>query len=350
MKKNMEIMNREDLSKLCKAAVTQKPLTFSANESYSADEVNDVLREQFRMLGSDYKSFRRNQNLIYELIEQTIDEVLPRKVMKQYERFADVQSVAQGDQAHFRLRITEAARKRAKAFVTRVGLAGRYETFMLDGTDLTVQTSAIGGAVKIGFEEFLDGRYTLADFTEVMLEGMDEYIYNEILKALDAVVAQTPANNRVTTAGFDEASMDQLLAVADSYGTGRSTIFCTQEFASKMLPQDKFVSEDMKNRLWRDGWLGDYKGHSVVMLEQSMVDTTNSEKVVDPSKAYIFASVAGNEKPVKIVFEGETAVRTVNDNDDWSTDMQTYKKFGVAVFSNPSICCYTNTELKKTVR
>lgn len=346
----MEIMNREDLSKLCKAAVTQKPLTFSANESYSADEVNDVLREQFRMLGSDYKSFRRNQNLIYELIEQTIDEVLPRKVMKQYERFADVQSVAQGDQAHFRLRITEAARKRAKAFVTRVGLAGRYETFMLDGTDLTVQTSAIGGAVKIGFEEFLDGRYTLADFTEVMLEGMDEYIYNEILKALDAVVAQTPANNRVTTAGFDEASMDQLLAVADSYGTGRSTIFCTQEFASKMLPQDKFVSEDMKNRLWRDGWLGDYKGHSVVMLEQSMVDTTNSEKVVDPSKAYIFASVAGNEKPVKIVFEGETAVRTVNDNDDWSTDMQTYKKFGVAVFSNPSICCYTNTELKKTVR
>ena len=43
-------------------------------------------------------------------------------------------------------------------------------------------------------------------------------------------------------------------------------------------------------------------------------------------------------------------VRTITDNDDWSTDMQTYKKFGVAVFSNPSICCYTNTELKKAVR
>lgn len=117
-----------------------------------------------------------------------------------------------------------------------------------------------------------------------------------------------------------------------------------------MLPQDKFVSDDMKNRLWRDGWLGDYKGHSVIMLEQSMVDETNTEKVVDPSKAYIFASIAGNEKPVKIVFEGQTAVRTITDNDDWSTDMQTYKKFGVAVFSNPSICCYTNTELKKAVR
>lgn len=346
----MELMNEKDLRVLVKAAANKKPLTYSNNESYSAEDVDNLLRAQFELLAPDYKGFRRNQALIYELIENTIDEILPRKVMAQYEQFADVKTIDQGDQATFKIRITEAARKRAKAFVTRVGLAGRYETFMLDGKELTVQTSAIGGAVKIGFEEFLDGRYSFADFTDVMLEGMDEYIYEEILKALDAVVAQTPANNKAVVSGFDEATMDELLSIADSYGNGRSTIFCTQEFASKMLPQDKFISEDMKNRLWRDGWLGDYKGHTVVMLQQSMVDETNTEKVVDPSKAYIFASVAGNERPVKIVFEGQTAVRTISDNDDWSTDMQTYKKFGVAVFSNPSICSYTNTELKKTIQ
>lgn len=346
----MEIMNEKDLRKLAKAAINRKPLTYSNGESYSADDINDALRAQFNLIAPDYKGFRRNQALIFDLIEDTIDEILPQKVMKQYEQFADVKQVDQGDRAVFKLRITEAARKRAKAFVTRVGLAGRYETFMLDGKELTVQTSAIGGAVKIGFEEFLDGRYSFADFTDIMLEGMDEFIYAEILKALDAAVAQTPAVNQASFAGFDEATMDELLAISDSYGTGRSTIYCTQEFASKMLPQDKFISEDMKNRLWADGWLGNYKGHTVIMLQQSMTDETNTEKVVDPSKAYIFASIAGNERPVKIAFEGQTAVRTVTDNDDWSTDMQTYKKFGVAVFSNPSICCYTNTELKKATR
>lgn len=345
----MELMNREDLFKLAKAAAHNTPLTYSSNENYSAEMVNDALRTQFELLGGSLQAFRRNKNTIFELIENTIDEILPNKVMQQYERFADVQAVAQGDQAIFKLRITEAARKRAKAFVTRVGLAGRYETFQLDGTELRVATSAIGGAVRIGFEEFLDGRYSFADFTDIMLEAMDEYIYQEIVKALAATIEKLPANNKVVFAGFDEASMDRLLSISDSYGSGRSTIFCTQEFASKMLPQDKFVSEDMKNRLWRDGYLGDYKGHSVVMLQQSMVDATNTEKVVDPSQAYIFASIAGNEKPVKIVFEGQTAVRTVTDNDDWSTDMQTYKKFGVAVFSNPSICSYQNTDLKKTV-
>ena len=54
------------------------------------------------------------------------------------------------------------------------------------------------------------------------------------------------------------------------------------------------------------------------------------------------------EKPVKVVFEGQTAVRMVEDNDDWSRDMQTYKKVGVAVLTNPSICQFVNTSLTKT--
>ena len=121
----MEIMNRENLFKLAKAAAHKAPLTYSQEESYSADQVNDTLRAQFELLAPNYQGVRRNETLIYELIENTIDEILPNKVMAQYERFADVQTIAQGDQAIFKLRITEAARKRAQAFVTRVGRAGR---------------------------------------------------------------------------------------------------------------------------------------------------------------------------------------------------------------------------------
>ena len=59
------------------------------------------------------------------------------------------------------------------------------------------------------------------------------------------------------------------------------------------------------------------------------------------------AGLLEEAQPVKVVFEGQTAVRTTSENDDWSTDLQTYKKFGVAVFTNPSICSYQNTALKK---
>lgn len=342
----MKLMEFSDLRKLAAAAARKTPLTYSEGESYNAEQVNDVLRAQFELLAPDYRHFRENKNAIFALIEETIDDVLPARVKEQYEQFADTRVLAQGDKAIFRQRITEASRKRAKTFVTKVGLAGRYETFMLDGREVEVGMSAIGYAVRLGFEEFLDGRLSFGDLTDVMLEAMDDYIYAEIAKALESAVSKLPTANKAESNGFDEKTMDSLLAISDSYYGGRSSIICTEEFAAGMIPADGWASNEMKNERWSKGYLGSYKGHAVVLLRQSVEDTTNTQKVIDPANAYILPS--GAEKPVKLAFEGPTAVRTVTDNDDWSTDLQTYKKFGIAVFTNPSICLYKNTSLKKT--
>lgn len=340
----MELLKFDSLVKLAVAASNKTSFSFSENEKYSAEQTSDLLRAQMNLLAGDYRSFRENKNTIFSLIEQTIDEVLPAKVLQQYEQFADISTVAQGDKVIFVRRITEASRMRAKQFVTQVGLAGRYETFMLDGERLEVKTSAIGSAARIGFEEFLDGRIQFSELTDVIIEAMDEYIYREIAKALATAVEELPAPNKVTASSFDAASMDRLLAIADAYAGAPATIYCTYEFAATMLPAEAWASNDMKNTIWGEGYLPRYKGHNIVLLPQSMEDATNAKKVIDPSNAYIINS--GVEKPVKIAFEGQTAVREVSDNDDWSRDMQTYKKFGVAVLTNPSICVYKNSSLK----
>ena len=340
----MELLKFDSLVKLAVAASNKTSFSFSENEKYSAEQTSDLLRAQMNLLAHDYRSFRENKNTIFSLIEQTIDEVLPAKVLQQYEQFADISTVAQGDKVVFVRRITEASRMRAKQFVTQVGLAGRYETFMLDGERLEVKTSAIGSAARIGFEEFLDGRIQFSDLTDVIIEAMDEYIYREIAKALATAVEELPAPNKVTASTFDAASMDRLLAIADAYAGAPATIYCTYEFAATMLPAEAWASNDMKNTIWGEGYLPRYKGHNIVLLPQSMEDATNAKKVIDPSNAYIINS--GVEKPVKIAFEGQTAVREVSDNDDWSRDMQTYKKFGVAILTNPSICVYKNNSLK----
>lgn len=340
----MELLKFDSLVKLAVAASNKTSFSFSENEKYSAEQTSDLLRAQMNLLAHDYRSFRENKNTIFSLIEQTIDEVLPAKVLQQYEQFADISTVPQGDKVVFVRRITEASRMRAKQFVTQVGLAGRYETFMLDGERLEVKTSAIGSAARIGFEEFLDGRIQFSDLTDVIIEAMDEYIYREIAKALATAVEELPAPNKVTASSFDAASMDRLLAIADAYAGAPATIYCTYEFAATMLPAEAWASNDMKNTIWGEGYLPRYKGHNIVLLPQSMEDATNAKKVIDPSNAYIINS--GVEKPVKIAFEGQTAVREVSDNDDWSRDMQTYKKFGVAILTNPSICVYKNSSLK----
>lgn len=341
-------MDFANLKKLAIAAVHNAPLTYSAEESYTASEVDSVFRKELNDFVPDYYAFQENKYRLFELVSVAIDEVLPRKVEEQYMQFADVRTVPQGQKVVFRQRITEAARKRAKTFVTRVGLAGRYETFMLDGSEIEVYTDAIGAACRLGLEEFLDGRLTFADLTDVILEGMDEYIYKTVAEALASFVDQLPTANKATSNGFDEKLMDRLLAISDSYYNSNSAIYCTKEFAMQMIPSENRMSSGMKDTLWTGaGYFDNYKNHPVIILDQSMVDATNAEKVIDPSNAYIIP--VGAEKPVKIAFEGQTLIKTVdqNQNDDWSTDIQTYKKFGLAILANPAICWFKDTSLKK---
>jgi len=319
-------------------AFGDKKLTFEA--------LNETFREEMNNLASTYAEYRENKNLIFNLIEIGLDEVLPAKVLQNYGQFADVKTYAQGDKPVFRVRISEASKKRAKTFVTRVGLAGRYEVFKLDGFTLEVPTAAYGGAASIGFEEFLDGHITMSDVYDLVLEGLDEAVYREIAKALVAMANDAKFNprNKVSSATFNEDEFDRLLATADAYG--QSTIYCTFEFAATMKPANSSMwSDGMKEEIWNNGYFTTYKRHRVIVLPQSFEDADNATKVLDPRFAYIIPT--GSEKPVKVAFEGQTAVRE-QENADWSREIHTYKKFGVAVYNiNPGICVFKNTTLNK---
>ena len=142
--------------------------------------------------------------------------------------------------------------------------------------------------------------------------------------------------------GFNEAEMDRLISIADSYG--KSAIYCTYEFAAQMVPAQGWVSDEMRNQKWSNGYLANYKGHQVIVMAQSYEDEKNEIKIIDPSLAYIIPT--GAEKPVKIAFEGQTIVDEYT-NYDRSREIQIYKKVGVrAIFSN-AICVYQNTSLNR---
>ena len=317
-------------------------------EKLSAQALNKTFVNELNELGKTPQDFRENKNLIYTLMEVALTEILPQKVLSAYGQFADVRTFPQGVKPVYKIKISEASKKRAKQFVTRVGLAGRYEVFKLDGYSLEVPTAAYGGASRIEWEELLDGRMTMNDYYSLVLEGMDEAVYREIAKALEALINSIPALQKVVNTGFDETKMDTLLALADSYG-GKSTIYCTFEFASKMLPasSDNW-SDGMKEEIWNNGYFATYKGHRVIILPQSIKDNvgmtaTRIDKVINPQFAYIIPT--GSEKPVKVAFEGAAQVKSF-DNRDWSTEIQTYQKFGVATYLvHPGICIYKNEAL-----
>lgn len=332
------------LAKTVAKANPQAAVAYSFNDKkYSYDELDSTLRAELKEIAGSYALYRENKNILFELIEQVIDEVLPARVIEQYGSFADIRTFAQGDKAIFSVKASQASKNRAKKFVTKVGLAGVYEVFKLDGYTLEVPTEAWGGAAQIGFEEYLDGRIDMADVVEIINDGLNECVYREIAKALKSVVAKLPGTNKDSDNVFVQSKMDKLLQVADAYG--KSTIYCTFEFAATMVPDQGWASNEQKNALWNSGYLANYKGHNVIILPNSFEDTGNTQKVMDPAIAYIIPT--GADKPIKIAFEGDAAVREW-ENKDWSREIQTYKKFGVGIVGlNAGICAYTNTSLKQ---
>ena len=340
----LEFKDMLTLTKLVANAKPSAPVAYSyGDKQFSYSDLADTVRSEFAALAPDYRTYKVNQNTIFALLEQTIDDVLPKRVMEQYSQFAEVHTFSQGDKPIFTQKITQASKRRAKQFIGKVGLAGLYEVFKLDGQSYEVTTDAIGGAAQIGFEEFLDGRVDFADVLDIVMQGLDECIYVEIEKQLIGAVENVQGANKVSKNTFSETDMDKLISIADAYG--QATIYCTFEFAATMIPSDARMSDAMKENLWlENGYFATYKGHKVVVLPNSFEDEKNTTKVIDPSYAWIIPT--GADKPVKIAFEGGTIVDEYT-NYDRSKEVQVYKKVGVrAVFSN-AICVYQNTALKR---
>lgn len=341
-------LERKELLKLMKVVANAKqnaPTAYSfGDESFSYNELNETLRNELQEYAGTYALYRENKNLIFALMEETVDDVLPKRVLELYGQFAEIKNFAQGEKPIFTQRITTAAKRRAKQFIGKVGLAGRYEVFKLDGASYEVTTNAIGGAAQIAFEEFLDGRVNFADVLDIVMMGLDECIYVEIEKQLIGAAQSVQPANKSTQTSFDEVEMDRLLSIADSYGQG--VVYCTFEFAATMVPSEGWVSDSMKDTKWNNGYFANYKGHRVVVLPQSYEDETNTVKVIDPSYAWVIPT-GGNDKPVKIAFEGQTIVKDYDNRGDLSMEIQIYKKVGVAAIFTPNICVYQNTSLKR---
>ena len=338
------MLNRKDLFDLALATANankNSPVAYSFGDttlSYAA--LNETLRTELNSIASSPALFRQNKNTLFELIETIIDEQLPKRVLEAYGQFAEVKQFGQGDKPVFVQKVTAASRRRAKQFITKVGLAGVYEVFKLDGQSIEVTTTAYGGAAQIGIEEFLDGRIDFAEIVDIVMEGIDESVYMEIANSLEAIAETVPGATYEEATGFEEAVMDKLIAIADTYG--HSTIYCTYELAAKIVPAQNWIADAHKVEKWNNGYLANYKGHNVIVLPQSFTDETHTKKVFDPSRAYIIPG--GGSKPVKIAFEGQTIVDEFK-NDDWSKELRAYKKFGVATLITSHICIYKDTQL-----
>lgn len=81
----LDFNNLLQLMKVTAKADASAPTSYSFNgQNLSYDALNETLRRELNELAGTNAAYRENKNTIFSLIEQTLDEVLPRKVTETY--------------------------------------------------------------------------------------------------------------------------------------------------------------------------------------------------------------------------------------------------------------------------
>ena len=326
----------------------------TAPETFSVNDVNAAFVDGLKELAGTYNQFMKNRYDIYDIIIDSIDEILPKNVIDALSPFAEVRTVGQSQKAMFRVK---KGRARAKKFLTQVGLSGVYETFRLDSDTFELGGHAVGGGATIDFERMLDGAESLAEVVGIVTEGLENAVFVEVQKALVAAYAVMPATNKTEVNSWDADEMVKLLTVVRAYGS--PVIFACPEFIAEMGPdaivpvlmnstsnvaQGIYSPKDIE-AIHDFGFINVFRGAPVVQIPQSFVDENNTDTYVNPQLAYIFP--AGQEKVVKVVLEGQTQIRD-HENKDNSMEVYAWKKMGCAILTHHNWAIYKNKHLNDT--
>lgn len=325
----------------------------TAPANFSNENVKEALHDEINAMCGSINEFMRNQYDIFEIIITAADEVVPKKALDRMSIFAEMRVVPQGQKTLFH---KKAGKNRAKAFITRVGLSGVYETFRLDSTEFEVPVKAVGSAGTIDFERFLDGAESMSDIMDIILEGLEDAAYLEICNCLMESINNTkrPGANKYIDSAFSAAHMQKLVNTVKRYDESAVILAC-DDFIDAMGPDaivpamagaaQGIYSPDDIEAIHKNGRIKIFRGTPVVELPQGYIDENNDKTWLNPQFAYVLPT--GREKVVKFVFEGATQMWTTT-NRDQSMEINFYKKMGAAIITYNNWGIYQNQGITNT--
>jgi hypothetical protein len=86
------MLNRENLVVLAKQvarANPSAPVAYSfGGQDLSYEALNETLRAEFNEIAGTYQQFRENKNLVFSVMEEVINDIMPKRVAERYADFA----------------------------------------------------------------------------------------------------------------------------------------------------------------------------------------------------------------------------------------------------------------------
>jgi hypothetical protein len=277
------------------------------------------------------KGYERSKIEINEIIKVNIDQLLPSRVEEALGVIAEIATVGHGQKKEYWVR-------NGKITAAYVALGAEIRRQKIYKRKIEVTPFALGGSVYIEYDDLLSGR-AAEYFTNIVDEIVDA-IMEEIMGSIEttfvAAMATAPALNQY--AGL--FNLTQLRSVCNTIAAyGNPVIIGTNIALANITSDNNFraiMSDNMKDILNRNGFIGTWEGKALVNLPNSFTDTTNTTWQL--SNNYLYVVPVGQDKVIKITFEGDSIIPA--DHQDFDTlqiTKKVIKKTGINILQAHNI-------------
>jgi hypothetical protein len=322
--------------KLCLMAALQgKPAAnFSAEDTNEA-AVKGIMKELGLGENPSPREIRAVEDRAFALIEESVDEIMPKKLQSVLGGFAEVKTFARDAEVVFN--IEKIGKNRAKLTISKGARGGIYRAARLANKFFSPETHVETVAVYVTLEEIILGTQTLAELYNNVLEGFEEKIYKEVFNAL---ASGTPVAGYgrigegtgaiVTPAADLGPAIDAVMPYVKQYGV--PSIFGSYSSLQNLYnplaaTTGGYPNLEDSQDIRKYGFIQVYKGAKCVELPNYLVDNSNKEWFYDPSYVFILPSDA---KPVKVALKGELYLKK-NEHAVGSEKWEAHKIIGVGL-------------------
>ena len=299
----------------------------------------NALAEFFEIEKNDPRAIRAKRAEVMALIEEVIDENLPKRLEDRIGDFAEIKTYARDAEVVFEVR--GVGKRRARLSIRKGARGGLYQAARLDDMQLTVPTWVETVGIFVTLEEILLGKVTLADLMANILDGFVERMYVNVMEALRTAAEAAPAANKKMGANaFDAADLDGIIRVIAAYGQpviagfrpeiGQITNVQGSTYNPNIPGSDL---DEIKNR----GYVAQYKGVPIIELPNYLMDNVNNNEWLLEEGA-LFVLPMG-EKPVKVALKGDLHIEETK-HASGSVEQNAHKILGVGVLLNNNIGIY----------
>lgn len=311
-------------------------------EKVSKKQLEDHLRNKINndILGglSMYQAIRRNNIVMYEIMEQVVEVAIGEEVMDSpfIREFVQFRNRALGDNTAF---YYEGGLLSVASFAGNHWDTNRQSIDL--GEEFTLPSEWIYIHVYDELERFLLGIVSIEKLMDKIYKSINKYIQDRLYVQFQNV-AQAVPTDFVASGNSEEAVGTLCDKVQAAGGYASLTIAGTKAALRKLagIVPDKLFADSQREAKAHTGSIGEWEGNKLMVIPQTLKSGT-FELALNDNQVFI---LGGDVKPILLEYIGDTRSQMVTDgrvNNDMTYDYQIQTKMAMGMLLPPYFGVFT---------